>query len=94
MSDTYWVLYQSGYNILGVGESIEECYADAKQWLDPQDRDGLEEQDVPRHDAVDGSLIMAECSQELYNGIKTGSIDSSQYDADSDVICIKENCGS
>jgi len=65
MTKRYYAVIQLGYAVFGVGDSKEAALEAAKEWVD--EPDSVENDIVPSADAVNGDLIVAECSQALHD---------------------------
>ena len=67
MTKRYYAVIQLGHAIFGVGDSKKSAIEEAKYWVDEPET--LEDDIAPSADAVDGDLIIAECSQSLHDAV-------------------------
>ena len=67
MTKRYYAVIQLGHAIFGVGDSKKSAIEEAKYWVDEPET--LEDDIAPSADAVDGDLIIAECSQSLHDTV-------------------------
>jgi len=67
----YTVVVQDGYAVFGVGRSVADAIADAKQWVD--DPDVLEAEIAGGESGRDGDMIMMDCSKKYYEAVRAGA---------------------
>ena len=61
-------IIQLGYAVFGTGATESEAIADAKQWVD--EPEGLEEALIALSQAVDGDLVLVECTETLHEMVQ------------------------
>lgn len=64
MDHTYYAVVQLGHAIFGTGATPEAALADAQQWTDEPITL------TPRHERVDGSMVLARCTARLHQYVQ------------------------
>lgn len=63
MKDTYYAVIQVGYPVFGVGKTADEATKEAEEWAESLDL-------VDEHEAVDGDMVLVECSKALHDAVQ------------------------
>jgi len=80
-----YALIQRGYCVLGVGETEDEAYKDAEEWLDPDSGHA----EGPNY----GDLALVHCTRKLMDEVQNSGGDLTWYapnGQDDDGICLLE----
>lgn len=78
---SYFAVIQTGQAVFGVGTTKEEAITEAKEWADSVKL-------VEEHEAVDGDMILVECSETLCNEVNENGGDVVYEEIDG-VYCLE-----
>ncbi|MGV8075269.1 MAG: hypothetical protein AB2L11_12025 [Syntrophobacteraceae bacterium] len=67
-----FVLYRQGYEIIGVGETVEEAKKDAEEWLDDGIKEANTAEMVEEDVGIIGKLYISKCTDRLAAALKEG----------------------
>lgn len=89
MKFSHYAVIQTGYCIFGTGVTEDDALENAREWVD--DAENLESQIVDNYQAVDGDLIVVECTEALHDLVQESGTCTFENVSKTE-ICLPEEC--